>query len=130
MGALPPLLVLIRRKNMSIQYDPSVILDEAAQLYAHAERVEEQYRRNTAFGFLCIGFCVGGVPWAAASLSSDSGAPVGLIITGASALLGYIYGNHVGRRWAAGRGQELRREAQKLLCQVEIEKNTRARLPG
>lgn len=117
---------------MSIQYDPSVILDEAAQLYSKAELIEWQYHRTYAMVCLGIGFCVGGAAAGVAvgEASSDFSKAVGLLITGVIALLGYIYGDKRGRRLAAGRGQELRREAQKLLCQVEIEKNTRPRLPG
>jgi len=88
-----------------VEYDPEVIHELAARLYAQAHAIQVLYSLAGALvGGGVAGIATGEYPWAIAG---------GL----AGALLGFAV--------AGSRAFALRVQAQTVLCQAEIEENTR-----
>lgn len=97
----------------TINYDPSLIQEAANRLYSAAASI---IFTSTFFG-LIIGTVIGGaIYYFVKPTHPDPG-----IIILIGALLGGIFGYSSGRE----RAFRLKLEAQKALCQVQIEKNTR-----
>ena len=92
---------------MAMQYDPGVIEQFAEDLYAKA--------RNVLITNVCIGYVLGALPGWFFSHSPY----IGLLIGLGGAWLGYLRGQ--------ANGFVLKLQAQTALCQVQIERNTRAR---
>lgn len=95
-----------------VAYDPTVVQEFANRLYREARSVQVVW---PLLGFLA-GFILVG------SMASRTDATAVLLVGGVGAILGY----------AASRSRAfvLRLEAQKALCQVRIEENTRAQAAG
>ncbi|NVB40910.1 hypothetical protein G6O69_23930 [Pseudenhygromyxa sp. WMMC2535] len=105
------------RGRRMIQYDPSIIREQAQNLYNQAERLTTMY----AIGLGLLGFIVGG------ALGVGS-LPTPLLLIPASigaALLAVI-----GARYGTAKGFALRLQAQTALCQVQIELNGRPQHPS
>jgi len=101
---------------MAIQYDPNVLQKHADQLYARARWVVLWL---TALGFF-VGFAASCIlAWAL--LSRSPGAPP----PGAWILLLPLVGLALGLAYGRGKAFQLRLEAQRTLCQLKIEQNTR-----
>lgn len=95
---------------MAVQYDPNVIQQHAASLYARASRIV------FTSGFL--GFIAGAVAGSMFGAAMKSG-------QGFFVVLGLLVGTLVGVSIGRGRAFVLQLQAQSALCQVAIEANTR-----
>jgi hypothetical protein len=105
---------------MAIQYDPNVLQKYADQLYSHARWVVVLW---ALWGFL-LGFAASGIlAWVLVSRSP--GAPPGAWI-----LLLWLVGLALGLAYGRGKAFQFRLEAQRTLCQVQIERNTRPLVPA
>lgn len=97
---------------MTVQYEPKVIEEFAASLYATADAI--------VVGYSLLGGLVGAV--GGYVVLQSAGALFALFV---GALLGWLLGFATGRSKAFN----LRLQAQQALCQVRIEANTRAHQP-
>lgn len=95
---------------MSAVYDPSVIQQLADNLYQRADNVVALY---SVVGFLAVG------PAAFVATSDYIFAPGVALAVGLGGVI-------VGRLLAYPRALAMRAQAQALLCQAQIERNTRA----
>jgi|GEM_PF-898358 len=106
---------------MATRYDPNVLQKYADQLYSQARWVVASL---TALGFF-VGFAASCIlAWAL--LSRSPGAPP----PGAWILLLPLVGLALGLAYGRGKAFQLRLEAQRTLCQLQIEQNTRRPVPA
>lgn len=101
---------------MSVQYDPSIIVEFAEQLYKQARRVIFFY---SFLGFVISAF----IAIVVTALASSTYVVGGLQL--ASVCLVIFIGTLIGSMIGRSRAFRLKLEAQIALCDVEIEKNTR-----
>lgn len=97
---------------MPVAYDENVILDFADDLYRRAA--------SLVVGHTVLGVVLGGLIGAAGSVATTNLSGVGVALV---AVLGGVLGFAAGR----SRAFSLKLAAQTALCQVRIERNTRAR---
>lgn len=103
---------------MAVSYDENVIVTFAERLYRRAATIVLAY---AFLGGLIGALVVGGVA-VGSHIHSDSTAGIGVVV----ALIGVVLGAIVGSE----RAFALRLQAQTALCQVQIERNTRAAMMG
>lgn len=96
-----------------VRYDSGVLQEYVDSLYSKAQWIAAQYALGGAMIGLIVGWTIQEL--AKASLG-ESSAPV-IICVLISAVIGFAYGR--------GKGFEYRLRAQTLLCQMQIECNTR-----
>jgi len=98
---------------VTVQYEPKVIEEFAASLYAQADSI--------VVGYSLLGVLVGGA----------GGYVVGMLpgISPITAIIGFLLGGLVGFVTGTAKAFNLRLQAQQALCQVRIEANTRALQP-
>lgn len=96
---------------MSTKYDPEIIQTFADELYKKADSLIFWTSAKLALLGLVLG--------AAAMVSNPSNVMIGSIIGG-------LIGGFIGFQYAQGKAFSLKLEAQRALCLVQTEKNTRA----
>ena len=101
---------------MAVTYDEKVIIEFAARLYRRASAITLQYVLVAGgFGALVV---FAGSSYAARSGESSSLGGLVVLVAVVGGALGYAFGTE--------RGFALRLMAQTALCQLQIERNTRA----
>lgn len=97
-----------------VNYQPKIIQSFAQKLYSKADSIEALYS--------IAGLLVGLFMFVGASGAGKSEGAVVLVM----AISGAILGLYIGKQIGISRAIQYRIEAQKALCFVEIEKNTKA----
>ncbi len=98
--------------EIAVSYDPAILRRHALNLYRLAERITTTCR--------IVGALIGGAVAYFAARASSVNALV-------PALAGFLLGALLGHLYGVARTFALKVEAQRTLCQVQIEENTRAR---
>ena len=104
---------------MDAHYDPSVLREYAEKLYGQARWIALTTACTWALVSAALGWVVGTIAGNLERVGVTGDAASTL--AGLGAVLGFVVGTAVGIR----RGFNLRLDAQRTLCQVQIEENTR-----
>lgn len=105
-----------------MNYDPQIIVQFAAHLYARAAEIIRSY---TLLGIF-LGLFFGGAAAGAVGAAMREPGLMGLI----GAVVGAVLGGYAGYGTGQEKAFSLKLQAQTSLCQVQIEANTRAAAHG
>lgn len=103
---------------MKVSYDSNIVQEAADLMYVEAENIIRSTMIRYGFGFFIVGMGIGIFMTAKLGISSATPFVVGIVFAFIGALMG--------KKAAYLKALELRLKAQTALCQVEIEKNSKA----